>query len=210
MRLANQTKNLTLFAVFTAIILILAIPGNPIGFIPLPFIRATTIHIPVIIGALLLGPKHGAFLGFMFGAASLYNNTFNPTPTSFVFSPFINVLGSDKGNWAALLIVFIPRILVGVIPYFIYNEMKKLPKKIAAMDWVAAGIAGSLTNTLLVMNLIYLFFGSTWNAARSAPFEYVYLGILSIIAMNGVPEAIVAGIVTAAVMGALTVVIKKN
>ena len=61
-------------ALFSAIILAMAFtPG--LGYIPLGVTRATIIHLPVIIGGILLGPKKGAFLGGVFGATSLINNT---------------------------------------------------------------------------------------------------------------------------------------
>jgi len=211
MTLNNKTQRLTILAVFTAIILILGIPGNPLGFIPLPFVRATTIHIPVIIGALILGPKYGAALGFMFGLVSLTNNTFNPTVTSFVFSPFYNLPGEESGSLLSLIVVFVPRILVGIIPWFVYVGLKKiLPSWLAMFNWAFSGIIGSMTNTLLVMHFIFIFFGEDWNSVRAEPAEVVYAAILSIIAVNGVLEAIVAGILVAALMGAITIVLKAK
>ena len=47
------------------------------------------LHVPVIIGSILLGPKKGAFLGGMFGLASLLKNTLVPGLSSFVFTPLI-------------------------------------------------------------------------------------------------------------------------
>ena len=61
----EKTYELVLTALFTAIIVIMAF--TPLGYIPLVVINATVIHIPVILGALFLGPKKGAFLGFVFG-----------------------------------------------------------------------------------------------------------------------------------------------
>ena len=71
------------------------------------------------------------------------------------------------------------------------------------MSLGAAGLAGSLTNTLLVMNLIFVFFKDAYAAANSVASEAVYGFILSIIGINGVPEAIVAAIITALVGRAL-------
>ena len=65
--------------------------------------------------------------------------------------------------------------------------------------WGAAGIAGALTNTLLVMNMIFLFFRDAYAAANNTASETVYLFILTIIGINGVPEAIVAALLTALV-----------
>ena len=61
----------------------------------------------------------------------------------------------------------------------------------------AAGLTGALTNTLLVMNLIYLFFKDAYAAANGVAADAVYGFILSIIGINGVPEAIVAAVITA-------------
>lgn len=80
----EKTYELVLTALFTAIIVIMAF--TPLGYIPLVVINATVIHIPVILGALFLGPKKGAFLGFVFGLTSFINNTFKAvTASAFVF-----------------------------------------------------------------------------------------------------------------------------
>lgn len=124
----EKTYELVLTALFTAIIVIMAF--TPLGYIPLVVINATIIHIPVILGALFLGPKKGAFLGFIFGLTSFINNTFKAaTASAFVFSPVLayNVVGVS-GIFKSLYICFVPRILVGVIPYFIYILIRKVVK----------------------------------------------------------------------------------
>ena len=84
----QKNRSLVQMALFGAIIVLLAFTPF-IGYIPLGFTKATIIHIPVILASLLLGPKKGAILGALFGLTSLISNTFQPTPTSFVFHPFI-------------------------------------------------------------------------------------------------------------------------
>ncbi len=124
----ERTYELVLTALFTAIIVIMAF--TPLGYIPLVVINATVIHIPVILGALFLGPKKGAFLGFVFGLTSLINNTFKAaTASAFVFSPVLaaNVIGVS-GVFKSLYICFVPRILVGVIPWFVYILIRRLLK----------------------------------------------------------------------------------
>jgi len=209
MKLREKSRELAILGMFSAIIFILAF--TPLGFIPLPFVRATTIHIPVIVGALILGPKCGAVLGFMFGLTSLINNTFNPTVTSFVFSPFYQLPGEESGSWLSLIVVFVPRILVGVVPWFVFAGLKKLiSEKIEPVSWMLAGIAGSMTNTLLVMHFIFVFFGEAWNSVRAEPAEVIYAAIISIIAANGIPEAIVAGIIVSAVCVPLKIIQKRQ
>jgi len=203
MNLRYKILRLVVLAMFTAIIILMAF--TPIGFIPLPHMRATTIHIPVIVGALLLGPKHGAVLGFIFGLMSLINNTINPGITSFVFSPFYSLPGQDRGSWLALIVVFVPRILVGVIPWYVSAGLKKVTGgRFMPVNWAVSGVVGSLTNTLLVMHLIFFLFGEDWHSVREGT-GAIYAVILSIIAINGVPEAVVAGVIVTALMGALTV-----
>ena len=71
----KQTKTLELAqtALLSALIVLLAFVPY-IGYIKLPIlaIQATTIHIPVIIGSVVLGPKKGAFLGGLFQSDKQY------------------------------------------------------------------------------------------------------------------------------------------
>ena len=71
----NNTKKFTLTAMFLAILLLLAL--TPLGFITLGPLNSTTMHIPVIIGSIVLGPKIGSMLGGTFGIISLIKNTTN-------------------------------------------------------------------------------------------------------------------------------------
>ena len=89
-----------------------------------------------------------------------------------------------------------PRILIGVVPFYVYRLVKKLSKNngVSSVGLVAAGLSGALTNTLLVMNLIFVFFRNDYAAANGV--KAVYGFILSIIGINGIPEAIVAAVIT--------------
>ncbi|MEY8339373.1 ECF transporter S component [Lachnospiraceae bacterium 62-35] len=194
-----KTRDMVLTGAFIAIMIIMTV--IPIlGYIPLGFMNATIIHIPVIIGAVLMGPKKGALLGFIFGLTSMWKNTIlMPNPTSFVFSPFVTV-GEFSGNWKSVIICFVPRILIGVTAYYVYQAVIGKNEKKKALALTLAGIAGSLTNTLLVMNMIYFFFGNSYAAAAHVDMaKGVYTFIIGVICMNGIPEAILAGILTTAV-----------
>ncbi|MCI8602469.1 MAG: ECF transporter S component [Oscillospiraceae bacterium] len=212
----SKILGMTQVALLGAIIFVLAFtPG--IGYIPLGVTRATIVHIPVIVGSVLLGPKKGGILGFLFGCTSFIINSFvTPTITSFTFTPLYN-----GGNMWSLVICFVPRILVGVVPYYVYTGLKALRKKFPSADsgkagavynafaLAAAGLAGSLTNTLLVMNLIYFCFGKSYAAAKEITGS-LYSVILGVIAVNGIPEAIVAAVLTAAIGGALLRFLQKR
>ena len=198
-------------AIFGAIICIMAFTPF-LGYIPLGFTRATIIHIPVIIASLLMGPKKGGVLGFLFGLTSFINNTINPTATSFVFTPFYSI-GEISGGIGSIIICFIPRILVGVVPYFVYKLVLRLSSEetrnrgVSNAGLVLAGVSGALVNTLLVMNLIFVFFREAYAQANDVAVSAVYTFILSVIGINGVPEAIVAGIITLCIG---RVLLKKN
>lgn len=195
----KNVQRLVMTAAMAAIIIVMAsIPF--LGYIPLGFMNATIIHIPVIIGGILLGPKSGGFLGFVFGITSLLKNTYTPNATSFVFSPFITV-GEFGGNILSLVICLVPRILIGIVAYYVYTGCKKVFIKVKGREVLSLGIAGvigSLTNTLLVMNMIYLFFGESYAAASGQAYSALYYAILTIIIGSGIPEAIVAAILTIA------------
>lgn len=202
----------TLTAIFLSIIFILAF--TPIGFINLGFIKATIIHIPVIIASLVLGPRIGALLGGFFGLTSLLINTMTPSILSFAFSPFIPVIGTQKGSLLALVITFVPRILVGVVPYYVYKLGQKQVIKNPKLEvpvLFTAGLVGSLVNTLLVMNLIYLLFNSAYGQAKGIEVgNGLYQAVLTVIFVNGVPEAIVAGLATAAIAPILLKLMRKR
>lgn len=191
MKNSKKVKQLVLAAFFVAIEVVLAL--TPLGFIPIGPIRATTMHIPVILAGILCGKKEGASLGFVFGLISLLMNTFNPTVTSFVFSPFISV-GGMQGNFFSLLIVFGPRIFLGYFSNVMYTWLKKVWKNDIASIAVSAGV-NTMIHTILVMGGIYIFFGEPYGAAKNMTLAGVRTFIGGVIAANGVMEMIVSAII---------------
>lgn len=204
MKIKQRTMDMMLAAIFTAIIIMMSVVPF-LGYIPLGFMNATIMHVPVIIGAILLGPRYGAYFGLVFGLTSLVKATLTPNLTSFVFSPFITI-GGYSGNMWSIVICLVPRILIGVAAYYVYELLIKLlhdRKGGQTISLWIAGIAGSMTNTILVMNGIYLFFGNSYAAATNKMVEGIYNVILGVILTLGVPEAIIAGILTTAVVQVL-------
>ena len=207
----KKTSDLVLTAAFLAILILLtSVPF--LGFIPIGPINATTLHIPVIVASIVLGPKRGAFLGFCFGIISMIRNTIIISPLSFVFSPFVAPLGeTGMGSWKAILVVLIPRILIGVLPFFVYKACKKLFKQRAkGIQLFIAGISGGLINTIITMNMIYFLFQKEYASVIGESGRAIYAAILSVIFAQGVPEALVAGIATAAVAAVLLRLTKKE
>ena len=205
----DKVRDQVILALFTAIVLLLAF--TPFGLIDLPIIKATILHVPVIIGSVILGPKKGAFLGFVFGLSSIIKNTTAPSLLSFAFSPFIPLPGLREGSVLSLIICFIPRILVGVTPYFTVKGIEfiidkltgKKNRAIRSAATTVGAVVGAFTNTVLVMGMIYLFFKEPYAAANNIPVDTVLTVILGIVGTNGVPEAIVAAVITTPVCLAL-------
>lgn len=203
-----KTKQLTLTAIFMSIIFLFSF--TPLGFINLGFIKATLVHIPVIIGGIILGPRIGALLGLTFGVLSIVINTTAPSMLSFAFSPFIPVLGTNETSLWALVIALVPRILTGVVPFYVFKWLQKRELKTKTSLFLA-GVSGSLVNTILVMNLIYFVFQDAYATAKQMEVGAgLYKAVLSVILINGVPEALVAGIATSAVAFILLKVYHKN
>lgn len=192
----ERTRSLVEMALLTAIILILFV--TPLGYIPLFFMNATTIHIPVIVAGIVLGWKKGAFCGFVFGLTSFLNASFkSASVTAFLFTPL-----KPYGNFWSLVIAFVPRILIGVVAYFAYKALfKAIGKKSLSMFF--AGVAGSMTNTILVMGMAYIFFAKPYAAATDIAVDGVLKAVCGIMVVNGIPEAIIAGLIASAVCTAL-------
>lgn len=194
----HDTRWLVGVAMFVALQMVLQLTG--IGLIPLPLIRATTLHIPVIVGAVLLGPLAGAILGGTFGLCSMWTATTAPTPLSFAFSPFLadTAAGAVKAVWIA----FGCRILIGVVAGWLWIALKKLKvNDLAALPVV--GVAGALTNTGLVMGSIYFLLTPEFAEAQNVGMETVLGAVMGIVTTSGVAEAIAAAVLVTAVCKAL-------
>lgn len=189
----KQTKSLTYLALFMAIEAVLVMVPF-LGFIPIGPLRATTLHIPVIIAAIVLGTKEGCLVGLIFGLFSMFNNTINPTVTSFAFSPFIS------GNILSAAIAIIPRVLIGFVAGETYRLIKD-HNQIAGM--FVSSFLGALTNTALVLGGIYLLFGQAYAKALGRSFSSLAPYFISIITTQSLLEAVVGSLISVAVAKAL-------
>lgn len=194
-------------ALLAAIMIVMAF--TPLGYIPLPFMNATTMHIPVIVGACLLGPKAGGVLGGLFGITSVVKATIQPNITSFVFTPFYSFSPEFSGNWMSLIVAILPRILIGVVAGLVFQGLVKLIRN-QTVSLAVAGVLGSMTNTIGVMGLIYLLFGEQYAAAGGTDPSLLLGVILGVVCTNGIVEAIIAGVLTAAVCKALLAAFRKS
>jgi uncharacterized membrane protein len=143
------------------------------GFLPwFAGASITIMHVPVIVGAVLEGPWVGLAVGLLFGVFSLIQSA---APNAQVDPVFANPL-----------ISILPRLFIGPLAWLAYRALTKIP----VLGLIVAGVVGSLTNTVLVLGMIGLLKYYAWGI------------LLPIVWANGVPEAVVAAIITLAVVSA--------
>ena len=101
-----DVKKLVILSAFVAIMFILGL--TPIGLIRLGFCNATTLCIPVVTGAILLGWKEGLILGAVFGGISAFG-AFGNAPSG-LMAPLVSSVPV-----LAFLICVIPRLTVPLV-----------------------------------------------------------------------------------------------
>ena len=185
-------RQLTTIGMLSGISIFMGLTG--LGFIPLPFMKATIMHIPVIIGAILEGPLVGATVGLVFGLFSIYQNITAPTLLSPVFmNPIVAI---------------IPRVLIGITSYYIYRFIQNrfnTPK----IAFGFAAVVGTITNTVGVLGLTYLVFAEQYATLKDVSSSAV-AGILGTIALtNGVPECIISVLIIIPVVTRLKIFLKR-
>lgn len=163
---------------------------TPLGSLPLGPMVATLAMLPVIIAGIILGPLAGTLMGLFAGCFSLIVWSFMPPNplVAFVFSPI-----HSPGNVFSLIICILPRVLVGTVA----GGMTRVLRRRKA--WVRFGVPAvlaSLTNTVLVLGGIAVFFGEAYAGALQTGLMAL---ILTTVLTNGIPEAVVSFIVANAV-----------
>ena len=194
-----DTRYMATLAMLCGVLLVMGITG--IGFIPFPVIKATTMHIPVILGAVLLGPGAGGVLGGVFGLCSIWVNTTSPGLLSFAFSPFMTTEGLPgvvKSLWIALGC----RILFGIIAGWLWKLFKKILKQDYAALPVTAAVS-TLCHTILVMGSIYFLLAQQYAEAKNVAITAVFGLVMGTVTASGIPEAIIAAILVTVVGKAL-------
>ena len=186
-------RQMTMIGMLSAISIFLGITG--LGFIPLPTMRATIMHVPVIIGAIIEGPVVGALVGLVFGLFSMYQNFTAPGPTSFIF-------------WNPIIAI-IPRVLVCIVAYYVYRTLYNKIKK-ESISIAIASLLASFTNTAGVLSLAYLFYLEKYSAALGINPDTAAVAIAGIGITNGIPEAIVSSVICVPVIIAISKIKKSR
>lgn len=140
----DRTRKIVVAGVMAAVAIILGITRW--GFIPwFGGVSLTIMHVPVIIGAILEGPVVGLVIGLIFGLFSMVQAAIAPNgPGDVVFTnPLISVL---------------PRLFIGPVAWLVWKGLKRW--KVAGL--IGAGLAGSLTNSVLVLGMFGVYSIYPW------------------------------------------------
>jgi uncharacterized membrane protein len=186
-RSRSKAYRISIIGLLTALIIVQSFVPM-VGYISLGTVSITTIHLTVIIGAIMLGTSGGVELGLIWGITSLIVAFTTPA------DPLSLLLFRNP------IIAIVPRVMTGLVAGLIFNQIRPSVRTgaIGSVKMVFSGIAGALTNTLLVIAFTWLFYASkaatiVGNGASSANLGWVMIAMLGV---NAIAEAIAAGIVT--------------
>ena len=141
-----NVRRIAVVGILSALTLALSLIPQ-IGYITIPGlgVQITIVHIPVIIAGIIEGPVVGAFVGLIFGLSSLYTALTSPLPIAFAFlNPLVSIL---------------PRIFIGIVAWYAYRGITFLTwDRARALSIGLAAAAGTVTNTIGVLGMIYLLY----------------------------------------------------
>lgn len=173
-----------------------------LGSIPIGPVVATIAHIPVIIATITLGLNGGLILGGTFGIFSLivFSTTLLASPVAFMFTP-LAATANANGNILSLVICFVPRLMIAVVTYYVFKFLSKFDKS-KTYSYFVAGFLASLVHTVLVVGMSILFFPQAN--------EFLMGLVTSMIVINGIPEAIIGGVLALLVGKTVHMVTKRS
>lgn len=194
-------KNLAMFTKLAILIALIAIMAfTPLGFLHVGIIEITFITIPVVIGAIILGPVAGALLGGVFGLFSFIQ--------CFGMSAFGVVL-LDINPIFTFILCLIPRILMGFLSGVIYKAVGAFDKtKVVSM--ASASLGGAVLNTLFFVGGVLLLFGNSDYIMGMRGGKNVFMFFVGFVGINGLIEAAVTCIVGTAICKVLLSIGKKK
>lgn len=177
----NKASQMAQLALLMATMVVIEILSQTIFAAFVLPIKPTLTHIPVIIASLVYGPRIGAYLGGFMGLMSILRNTIIYSASSYLFSPFV-----ERGSWASLVVALVPRILIGIFPYFIYKLLSN------RLGLILSGVVGAFTNTLFVLLGIYFLIPAFYAGSGQTL-------LAAIFTTNSLAEMAIAGILTAVI-----------
>ena len=190
----NKTYRIAILGILSAFIIIQTFVPF-LGNIPIPPLNPTIIHITVIVAAFVLSTKDGMLVGLVWGLARMVKAYTLPA------SPL------DLLLWTNPVIAVVPRVMVGLVAGLIFHAFLKRKQEKRGM--VIAAVLGSLTNTVLVLGFIALFYGNEYATALNVDPSNLFKVLAGIVATNGIGEAVAAGLSAPFIATALMKVRRK-
>ena len=191
----QRTFQMVLSAMFIAIIILQSFVPF-LGNIPIVALNITIIHITVIVGGIVLGPRAGFLFGFTWGVCSLILAYTSANILSFMIftNPLISIL---------------PRLLMGGLVALFYHKTTKL---IASdrLRMAVSGFLGSIMNTVFVLSSIYLLMGNQYAELTGKTVAELPLFLMSVVMTNGIAEALAATVMTPIIASILVTIYKKR
>ena len=179
----QSIQRITRLGILMGLIILMTFIPN-IGYIQTGLFSITTIHIPVLIGAALMGPIGGLVLGLTWGLTSyFYALTLGTIEAMIFLNPMVSI---------------VPRVLVGLIVSYTTLALDKVNMKEVLKYGLVAGI-GTLSNTVLGLSSIFIF-ASEGVLSFNQAFSTI---ITIIISTNGLLELFAAVIIVPAVVKAI-------
>lgn len=191
----TRTRWLVQTAILMAIIFILAF--TPLGYLKVGTLSISFLTIPVVIGAVLVGPASGIVLGAVFGLTS-FAQCFGLDP----FGTFL--LGINP--FLTFIMCVVPRVLMGWLVGLIFKSLHKIDRT-KLLSFAIASLSGALINTVLFLGALILFFGGLEDIQKLGPNVLVILWVMA--GINAVIEAVVCTIVGTAITKPLYKVVVK-
>lgn len=190
----NKTYRIAILGILSAFIIVQTFVPF-LGNIPIPPLNPTIIHITVIVAAFVLSTKDGMLVGLVWGLARMVKAYTLPA------SPL------DLLLWTNPVIAVVPRVMVGLVAGLVFHAFLK--RKQEKVGMVTAAVLGSLTNTVLVLGFIALFYGNEYATALNVDPSNLLKMLAGIIATNGIGEAVAAGLIAPFIATALMKVRRK-
>ena len=190
----NKTYRIAILGILSAFIIIQTFVPF-LGNIPIPPLNPTIIHITVIVAAFVLSTKDGMLVGLVWGLARMVKAYTLPA------SPL------DLLLWTNPIIAVVPRVMVGLVAGLVFHAFLK--RKQEKVGMVTAAVLGSLTNTVLVLGFIALFYGNEYATALNVDPSNLLKVLAGIVATNGIGEAVAAGLIAPFIAKALMKVRRK-
>lgn len=193
------TRSMVELALMSAIIIVMAM--TPLGYLKTPFLSVTLLTIPVAVGAIILGPKEGAFLGGVFGATSFAQALSGAGMSAILLQT--NPVG-------VLFLCFVPRILEGFLCGLIAKLLRRT--KCTKAAFYIAGFSCPVLNTVLFMGtFVALFYQTEYvqSLVTSLGVTNPLAFIIALVGIQGLIEAILCGVLSGTVSLTLAKVLKR-